>query len=208
MRKIDWGVLGSVLRRSKQQARPDLTLVVGLGNPGPEYARTRHNVGFWCVERLAKEGAITFSRRHRLAAMGEGVIAGKPVALAKPKTFVNNSGQAIASILARYRASPANLLVVCDDMNLPLGTLRVRPRGSAGGHNGMKSIIAAIGTQEFARVRIGIGRPQPGVDQVGYVLGRMSPEEQSQAHEALGRAVQAVICVLNEGIDAAMNRFN
>jgi PTH1 family peptidyl-tRNA hydrolase len=168
----------------------------------------RHNVGFWCVERLAKESSIALSRRRRHTVSGEGTIEDVPVVLAEPRTFVNNSGRAITSLLALYGASPADLLVVYDDMDLPQGEMRLRPSGSNGGHNGMKSIIEAIGTQRFARLRIGIGRPPMGVDEVDYVLGTMAPQDRKKTDEVVGRAVQAVICTLAEGIDVAMNRFN
>ena len=183
-------------------------LVVGLGNPGRQYAMTRHNVGFWCVEHLAEEWSISMSERRRHAAIGEGEVEGVPVALAKPRTYVNKSGAAVTSLMARYRATAEDLLVVYDDMDLPQGEMRLRPSGSNGGHNGMKSIIEAIGTQGFARLRIGIGRPPMGVDEVDYVLGTMAPEERKKADEVVARAVQAVICALTEGVDVAMNRFN
>jgi len=185
-----------------------IKLVVGLGNPGRQYVRTRHNVGFWCVQRLAKENSIAVSKRHRHAVTGEGTIEGRPVALAKPRTFVNDSGRAVVFLLDRYKASPADLVVVYDEMNLEPGKLRVRTGGSSGGHNGMKSIIAAIGSQEFARVRIGVGRPSDGLDEIDYVLGTLPREEKKQVDEAVERASQAIVSVLTEGIDAAMNRFN
>ena len=185
-----------------------IKLVVGLGNPGRQYVRTRHNVGFWCVQRLAKENSIAVSKRHRHAVTGEGTIAGEPVALAKPRTFVNDSGRAIVFLLDRYRVLPADLVVVYDEMNLEPGKLRVRSGGSSGGHNGMKSIIAAIGTQDFARVRIGVGRPSDGLGEIDYVLGTMPREEKKQVDEAVERASQAIACILSEGIDVAMNRFN
>ena len=193
---------------SDEREAPRLKIVVGLGNPGRRYGRTRHNVGFWCVERLAKDGSISFSQRRRHATFGEGELEGVPVALAKPRTFINNSGEAVRYLLARYSASPADLLVVYDDMNLPLGGLRLRPRGSAGGHKGIRSIIEETGTQEFARLRVGIGRPPVGMDEVEYVLSAMARTERKEAGEVLARAVQAVRCVLAEGIIAAMNRFN
>jgi PTH1 family peptidyl-tRNA hydrolase len=199
---------GPVLGLDDQRDGPRLRIVVGLGNPGRKYARTRHNVGFWCVERLAKDGSIAFSQRRQRAVIGEGVLEGVRVALAKPRTFVNNSGEAIRYLLARYRASPAELLVVYDEMDLAPGHLRLRHRGSAGGHNGMRSIIESIGVQDFARLRVGIGRPPVGVDEVTHVLGTMAAEERDQADKAVERAAQAIRCALAEGIDVAMNRFN
>ena len=150
---------------------PPEMLVVGLGNPGDRYRDTRHNVGFRCVDRIAGDHAIELSRRQRRALIGEGVIDGHPVVVARPRTFVNRSGEAVAYLLTRYAATPDRLLVVYDDMDLPLGKLRLRPSGSAGGHNGIKSIIDAVGTREFPRLRIGIGRPARGVDQVGPRAG-------------------------------------
>ena len=208
MRKMGWGILGSVLGRRSDQSRQGRRLVVGLGNPGGKYSETRHNVGFWCVDRLAKESDITLSQRRGQAVIGEGLIAEIPVALARPRTFVNESGKAVTSLLARYRASPADLVLVYDDMDLPSGSLRLRPNGGSGGHNGMKSIIKAVGTQDIARVRIGIGRPAAGRDEVEHVLGAMSPDERRRADEAVERAVEAVVSILTEGIDVAMDRFN
>ena len=191
-----------------RQDRALVRLIVGLGNPGRQYAKTRHNVGFWCVDRLARENSITFSRRHPRAVIGQGVIAGVAVALAKPRTFVNNSGSAVSYLLDRYGISPADLLVIYDDMDVAQGKLRLRLRGSAGGHNGMKSIIEAIGTQDFARVRVGIDRPPPGVDEVEYVLGTVSTEERIKIDDGVEGAVQSVAFIFSEGFDLAMDRFN
>ena len=208
MRKIRWRILDAVLGRGTPQSEPPASLVVGLGNPGPEYATTRHNVGFWCVDRLAADHSIAFSRRHKLALIGEGLIEGRRVVLAKPRIFVNRSGEAIAYLLRRYGVSPERLLVVQDELDLPLGKLRLRPRGSSGGHNGIGSVIAALGTQDFPRLRIGIGRPPPGSDQIEYVLGAMTEEERKVTDESVERAAGAVQTLITDGIDVAMNRFN
>ena len=211
MRKRRWpivdGVLGLGGRWTRPPSRPDL-VIVGLGNPGSEYAQTRHNMGFRCLDRIAGDHSIALSRRHRSALVGEGVVEERRVVLAKPRTFVNRSGQAITFLLARYRTSPRELLVIYDDLDLPLGRVRLRPEGSAGGHNGIKSITHALGTQDFPRLRVGIGRPPAGADQVEYVLGTMSEEELEPASEAVERAAEAVASVLADGIAAAMNRFN
>ena len=183
-------------------------LVVGLGNPGQRYADTRHNAGFRCVERLADQSSIGFSDRSRHTLVGEGEIEGHPAVLAKPRTFVNESGRAVTSLLARYRASPEDLIVIYDDMDLRPGKIRLRARGGAGGHNGMKSIIAAVGSQEFARLRIGIGRPPAGVDQVDHVLGKMERNERRDIGDAVELAATAVRVVLTQGLDEAMDRFN
>jgi len=192
-----------------------IRLIVGLGNPGREYAHSRHNVGFWCLNRLARGHGIAFSSRGRLAAVGEGELAGRPVVLAKPRTFVNLSGQAVSHLLRRYRLSPQQLLVVCDDLDLPLGRVRLRARGSYGGHKGMRSIIEAIGSQDFPRIRIGIGRPQVAGEPtwetehvVDYVLSPMTADERRILDEAVATAGEAILYLLAEGVEAAMNKFN
>ncbi|MBM3934534.1 MAG: aminoacyl-tRNA hydrolase [SAR202 cluster bacterium] len=182
-------------------------LVVGLGNPGAEYAETRHNVGFWCVDLLAKQHSIGLNKKQRFALVGVGDIAGCEAVLAKPKTYMNNSGQAVTSLVSQYRVKPANILVVYDEMSLPTGKIRVRPGGSSAGHNGIKSIIAALGTEEFPRIRIGIGQPEGGGN-IHHVLGRMPAEERKVADEAVLRAIEAVESILSEGIDKAMNKYN
>lgn len=197
-----------LLKRSNRSSVPPKLVIVGLGNPGEEYASSRHNVGFWCVDRIAEEHSISLSRRNRSALLGEGVIEGHSVALAKPRTFVNRSGEAITYLLARFRVSPNELLVIYDDIALPLGKIRLRPEGSAGGHNGVKSITQAIGTQDFPRLRVGVGAPPPGSDQIGYVLGSIPDDDMEIANAAVDRVAQAVASVLTEGIDTTMNRFN
>ena len=187
---------------------PPEMIVVGLGNPGDRYRDTRHNIGFWCVDRLAGDHGIKLSRRQRRALIGEGVIEGRRIVLARPRTYVNRSGEAVAYLLTRYAVSPGQLLVVYDDMDLPLGKLRLRPSGSAGGHNGVKSIIDVVGSREFPRLRLGIGRPADGVHQVEHVLGTMSPDDRRGIDEAVERAADAVASVISEGITEAMNRFN
>ena len=204
MAKTRWTILDSILGRRRRPSK----LVVGLGNPGGQYARTRHNVGFWCLDRLAGESSIPISKRHRLAVLGEGEIGGQAVALAKPRTFVNESGRAVTSLMARYRARIDDLLIVYDDMDLSPGKMRLRPQGGPGGHNGMRSIIEALGTQKFARLRIGIGRPAHDDDDVGHVLGTMPSDDRELVGQAIERAAQAIVCLLTEGVDEAMSRFN
>ena len=196
------------------QETEGLRLIVGLGNPGREYAHSRHNVGFWCLNRLARRHGIAFSSRGRLAAVGEGRLTGQPVILAKPRTFVNLSGRAVSHLLQRYRLSPQQLLVVCDDLDLPLGRVRLRPSGSHGGHRGMRSIIDAIDSQDFPRIRIGIGRPEVAGEPtwepehvVDYVLGPMTAEERHILDEAVAMAGEAILCLLAEGVETAMNQY-
>ncbi len=192
----------------ERRALPPSLIVVGLGNPGPEYADTRHNAGFWCVDALAAKHRITLERRHRAAIIGEGEIAGCRVALVKPRTFVNRSGAAIRYLTARYAVPIDRLLIVCDDINLTPGKLRLRRKGSAGGHNGIKSAIEAAGSQGFPRLRIGVGRPADGTGQIEHVIGPMQRDERKVIDEAVERAVDAVACLLSDGIDEAMSRFN
>lgn len=188
--------------------RPDV-LVVGLGNPGREYAKSRHNAGAMAVEILARQHRIALEKRGKTR-VGEGSIAGKQVLVALPQTFMNSSGEAVGPLVGRTGVSISNLLVVYDDMDLPLGVIRLRPYGSSGGHNGMKSIIAHLGHNDrFPRLRIGIGRPeQAGRDTISYVLDTFAPEERSELDDALGRAVQAIETICAEGLERAMNRFN
>lgn len=189
-----------------EQVQP-LKLIVGLGNPGPRYARSRHNVGFQVVEEVARAHRIEFSRKRFNAHLAEGTVAGERVILAKPQTFMNLSGDAVAKLVAFYKVPPNRLLVVYDDLDLPLGKIRLRPQGSAGGHHGMESIVARIGRTDFPRLRIGIGRPNPEAD-VDHVLGAFSGEERRAMDEVIPRAARAVETWLSHGIDAAMNEFN
>ena len=157
---------------------------------------------------MADEHGVSLSRRHRSAIVGEGTIDGHRIALAKPRTFVNRSGDAVSYLLARYKAPPANLLVIYDEMELPLGKVRLRPRGSAGGHNGIKSIVDALGSQDFPRLRIGIGRPSGDSDPIAYVLGVPEDEEQASVRESIELASKIAVTLLTEGIDVTMNRYN
>ena len=186
---------------------PDLILV-GLGNPEPQYIKTRHNAGWWLIDLLAERHNIDIKRAHSTTRLGVGKIDGYTVALAKPRTYVNRSGAAVNYLLTRLGADRDRLLVVYDEIALSPGKLRLRPGGSAAGHNGMKSIIDALGSQDFKRLRIGVGGPPPGTDRVGWVLGEMSPEDQRLVDDAIHRAADAIISLLEEGVDAAMNRFN
>ncbi|MFQ5860510.1 MAG: aminoacyl-tRNA hydrolase [Dehalococcoidia bacterium] len=188
--------------------RQPATLIVGLGNPGRSYQRSRHNVGSTCVRLLSRLYRIPLAQRRRLAALGQGEIEGVPAILARPRTFMNVSGQALEYLVHRFSLVPQRLVVISDDLDLPLGKVRIRPRGSAGGHKGLQSIISALGTTEFPRIRVGIGRPPPGTDEVRYVLSPFTPEEEQVIGEAVARAAQAVAFLLREGIQAAMSQFN
>ena len=183
-------------------------IIIGLGNPGAQYASTRHNVGFWTVDALAQRHGIELRTRRDHSRVGVGTIAGVAVALAQPQTYMNLSGQAAQALLHAYRLTPDQMLVVFDDIWLAPGTVRVRPKGSAGGHNGMKSIIAALGTQAFPRVRIGIGQPPEGVDLADYVLSAPSDAERELLLNAVQRAADACEAWLTEPIEQVMARFN
>jgi PTH1 family peptidyl-tRNA hydrolase len=182
-------------------------LIVGLGNPGLEYAKNRHNVGFQCIDRLAANHGLQFSRHQAKASLATGTIAGRRVILAKPLTYMNLSGQSVAQIARFYKIAPADILVVCDDLDLPLGRVRLRPEGSSAGHRGMTSIIDWLGTDGFPRMRLGIGRPAHN-GAVDFVLGNFSGDDAITMDRTLDRAVAAVVVFLTEGIDAAMNQFN
>jgi PTH1 family peptidyl-tRNA hydrolase len=183
-------------------------IIVGLGNPGPEYAESRHNVGFRVVDFLAERYGVEVRRRRHQSLVGTGAIEGVGAVLAKPQCFMNNSGFAVRRILAYHQATPETLLVICDDVNLPVGKTRLRPRGSHGGHKGLRSINECLGTEEYARLRIGVDRPSGGGDLVEYVLSPFRKSEEPAVEGAVARAAAAVRCVLVEGLEAAMNEFN
>ncbi len=183
-------------------------LVAGLGNPGRKYADNRHNVGFRCVERLAAAHHLSFDRRQKRARVALGTIADRSVILIKPRTFMNKSGHAVASLVGFYRVPLERTLVVYDDLDLPLGTTRLRPSGGTGGHRGMRSIIRQLGSRDFPRLRVGIGRPPGRMDPADYVLQDFSDDEEPLVEEALEQAVAAIETWLVEGIDEAMTRFN
>ena len=183
--------------------------VVGLGNPGSAYARTRHNVGFWVVERLAERHRLRFSEKDYRSQVARGSIGDERVVLLKPQTYMNLSGEAVGRARRDLKIGPADVVVVYDEIDLPLGRIRVRDSGSSGGHNGMKSIIAALGSKDFPRVRVGIGRPAGLVDPTDYLIDdQPTAEELRVLEEAADRAADAVEVILAEGVPAAMNRFN
>ncbi len=183
-------------------------MIVGLGNPGPRYARNRHNVGFQILDAFAEAHHLTFDKRQFKALIAQGHVDGRRVLLVKPQTFMNLSGEAVQPLVHYYKVDLADLMVVFDDMDLPLGTLRLRPFGGAGGHNGMKSIIQRLGSQQFPRLRVGIGRPPGRMDPAAYVLQDFSEEEEAIMVQVRDRAVRALETWLSQGIDAAMNQFN
>ncbi|MBN1815470.1 MAG: aminoacyl-tRNA hydrolase [Anaerolineae bacterium] len=183
-------------------------LIVGLGNPGPKYAANRHNVGFQCLDHLAAAHGLSFDKRQKRARVALGAVCGRRVVLAQPQTFMNDSGCSVAPLVQFYRIPPERLLIVYDDLDLPLETLRMRSEGGSGGHNGLRSIIEQLGDQGFARLRIGIGRPPGQMDPAAYVLQDFVADEGPVVEETLGRAVAAIETWLTEGIEMAMSRHN
>jgi peptidyl-tRNA hydrolase, PTH1 family len=185
-----------------------MRLIVGLGNPDPEYQWTPHNLGFMAVDELANRGSIRVERPETKALVGRGKLAGEEVVLAKPQTYMNLSGISVRELLARYELSPADLLVMWDEVELPFGMIRIDRKGSGGSHNGANSVISAVGTQEFSRLRLGCGPDHPLSSRKEFVLRPMKKAELEVAAEMVGEAGDAVEMILEKGIDAAMNRFN
>ena len=182
-------------------------IIVGLGNPGKKYANTRHNLGYITVDRLAEKTGIKIEKFKFKSLVGEGIIADQKVLLLKPETFMNNSGEAVREVADFYKIEPENLLVIYDDIDLPLGNVRIRQSGSAGTHNGMRSVVYQLNDDQFPRIRIGIGRDEE-VDLVNYVTGPFTKEEVKPLEEAVDKAVEAILCYLEEGIEPTMNKFN
>lgn len=185
-----------------------MRLIVGLGNPGPEYEFTPHNLGFLAVDVLAGRAGIRVTRPEAKSYVGLGKLGGNEVVLAKPQTMMNLSGAAVRMLLERYECKAAEMIVLSDEAMLPWGMLRIRERGSAGGHNGLKSIISSIGTNEFIRVRMGVKPEYPLEDMADYVLGAMRKPEREVAAQLTADAADAVELILSEGVGKAMSRFN
>jgi PTH1 family peptidyl-tRNA hydrolase len=195
-------------RRDAEPTTGEVALIVGLGNPGREYAQTRHNIGFQVVSRLADKHGLNFSRVQNQAIIATGRVGGARVVLAKPQTWMNDSGQAVGPLVRFYKVELTRLLIVYDDLDRPSGSLRLRSEGGHGGHNGMRSIVTRLGTQEFARLRVGIGRPPGRMDPAAYVLQPFARDEEILMDAARDRAVEAIECFLAEGIVSAMNKYN
>jgi PTH1 family peptidyl-tRNA hydrolase len=186
-------------------------LVVGLGNPGKEYELTRHNIGFMVIDRLSKDLNIAVSKDQCNALIGQGATNSHKIILAKPQTFMNLSGQSVSDLLSWYKIELKRLIVICDDLDLDAGQLRIRPKGNSGGHKGVDSVIDRLGTTEFARVRIGIGKPDQiieGENGSDYVLSKIPKSEQEAIDKALLSAAEAVPLIITEGLEAAMNKYN
>ena len=182
-------------------------IIAGLGNPGKKYENTKHNVGFLTIDILAEKLGIRVSKIRHRALTGEGFIGTEKVLLVKPQTYMNLSGESIREVLSFYKVDPENLIVIYDDIDLPMGSLRIRKKGSAGTHNGMRSIIYQITSEDFPRVRVGIGGERKG-DLADYVISGFRKEDISTMEEAIMRAADAVICAVEKGIDVAMGQYN
>lgn len=186
-------------------------IVVGLGNPGDGYASTRHNIGFQVASRLAKRAGLDFSVKAADSRIAEGQLGGRRVVIARPQTFMNDSGRAVGKLLERYRLDPSDVLVVCDDVDLPLGRVRIRQRGGAGTHNGMRSVVGEIG-ESFPRVRCGVAPADPQTEMSGdlaeYVLEPFPADERERAGAMVARAAEAIEVAIRDGVPAAMDRFN
>ncbi len=185
-----------------------MRLIVGLGNPDPEYQWTPHNLGFMAVDELANRGSIRIERPEGKALVGKGRLAGEDVVLAKPQTYMNLSGISVRELLEKYELTAADLLVMWDEVQLPFGTIRIDRKGSGGSHNGANSVISGVGTQEFSRIRLGAGPDHPLSSRKEYVLRPMKKSELQEAAEMLGKAGDAVEMILEKGIEPAMNIFN
>ena len=185
-----------------------MKMIAGLGNPGAEYARTKHNVGFMLVDALAERLNAPAWKEDFFSSVTEVRIGGEKVFLVKPLTYMNNSGEAIGPMLSYYKMTADDLTVVHDDMDIPAGTVRIRKKGSSGGHNGIKSIIAHVGGEDFARVRIGVGRPPAGWTVINHVLAPFAAEDVPKIREAISYLLPAVECIVTDGVELAMNRYN
>lgn len=197
------------LVRDECEMTEAMKLIVGLGNPGKEYSATRHNIGFRCINKLAKEYGISYKSGSK-SRFGEGEIQGYKVALAKPQTFMNLSGKAVKLLMQRYKITIDDIVVIHDDLDLPPGKIRISQGGGSGGHKGIDSIISELGSRDFLRIRVGIGRSlgEDEEDTVDYVLGGFGPDERPVIEDAIVKVAEVVLCLLDEGVTAAMNKFN
>ena len=193
-----------------------MKLIVGLGNPGRTYANNRHNVGFMCLNHFTRRHSIRLDKKQGKARIGSGEVAGNKVVVARPQTYMNLSGQAVSRLIKRFDIALDDLLIIHDDLDLPLGKIRIRPSGGSAGHKGIKSIITELGSQNFPRIRVGIGKPPIATssieiteaDIVDYVLSNFTPEEKQIITQVIPRAGEAILCLLTEGLTAAMNNYN
>ena len=193
-----------------------MKIIIGLGNPGRGYASNRHNIGFICLNHFARTQGIRFDKKQGKARIGTGEVADNKVVLARPQTYMNRSGQAVSRLVKKFKVDPDSLLVIHDDLDLPLGKIRLRQGGGSAGHKGIESITTELGSQDFTHIRVGIGRPTAvegsteinEADIVAYVLSDFTPEEKQTITQMIPRVSQAIFCLLTEGLTVAMNRYN
>lgn len=183
-------------------------LIVGLGNPESEYEKTRHNMGFCVINKIAKEFSIDITKNKFNALYGTGIINGQKIILLKPQTYMNLSGSAVVDFIDFYKLDLENLVVIYDDVDVEIGSIRIRKKGSPGSHNGMKSIVNMLQSEEFTRIRVGIGKPEHSNDMINYVIGKINDEEQEKLEPGIDMAKQATIELIKNGVDSAMNKFN
>lgn len=188
--------------------RQNMYIIAGLGNPESKYDKTRHNIGFRLIDELAVRNGITFSDRKHNGLVGKGIISGEKVILLKPLTYMNLSGECVGPAADYYKVEPENVIILFDDISLDVGRIRIRKKGSAGGHNGIKSIIAHLGSENFPRLKFGVGDKPKEMDLADYVLGRFSSQDEATVSEGIKRACEAVECMIGEGCDVAMNKYN
>lgn len=186
---------------------PDL-IVIGIGNPGPKYELTRHNAGFWFLNKIINDLSLALLKKHKTTLLVECLIEDFKIIIAKPRTYVNETGQAVKYLLTRYQVDVNKLLIVYDDIHLPIGKIRLRATGSSGGHNGIRSIMSNIDSINFPRLRIGVGKPAHDDDQIKYVLGIPTISDKQLIMEAINKAPEIILHILTEGIDATMSRYN
>jgi len=187
-----------------------MKLIVGLGNPGRVYANNRHNIGFICINHFARTHSIKFDRKQGRARIGMGKIAGNEVVLAKPQTYVNLSGKSVSQLVQRFNISLDDLIIIHDDLDLPLGKIRLSYGSSSGGHKGIDSLINYLGNQDFTRIRIGVGRPAEASEDeiIAYVLSDFTPEQRQAIAKVIPKVTEAILCLLTEGLTPAMNKYN
>ncbi|MFC2001763.1 aminoacyl-tRNA hydrolase [Chloroflexota bacterium] len=193
-----------------------MKLIVGLGNPGRNYAHNRHNIGFMCISHFAKTQGLRFDKKQGQARTGMGEVTGEKLVLARPQTYMNLSGQSVNRLVKRFDISPDNLIIIHDDLDLPVGRIRIRCGGSSGGHKGINSIIARLGSNDFYRIRVGVGRPaafesspyDKEAEVITYVLSDFTSEEKDIIAQVIPKVSEAILCLLTEGLTAAMNKYN
>lgn len=185
-----------------------MMLLLGLGNPGRKYTKSRHNAGIWCIDAIVNHYNLQLSNLNNYAALTRVEIENKPVIISSSAVYMNNSGVAARYLLKYFRLTPQNLMVIYDDMDLPVGTIRIRPNGSAAGHHGIESIIEELHTDQFPRLRIGIGHPAKGTERIPHVLGSFNSEDSLVMQHVIDQSVQALICTIKSGLETAMNQFN